>query len=389
MPCVHGARGYDRRADRAWPQVCAACDRIRSAGAQVRRGYRPHDARYRVWRVGASAQPRDDGDALGGRRRRAARASIGDGVCSPPTPTRGSKHHVCRLPSARRSRRRAQPRARALAYRAYVSRGTTRGVAGARHRVRNVRVRARPGRGRCAVALRHARGTRRTSERRRDGRAVRRTTTSRARTRMRSALRASRWSALSLPGVHEDALALVDAGVRAADASRARSIVPAPRSLRARRALRCRRVRALRCDLGSGMQSARRPHDGNAGRRRRDGHVQRDGRVDRRRASSRPARGDTGGRATHCRCGRRAGAHGAGCGRRHSRTKSRASEQGGRHHDDRGEGARRDGQRRPAADQRLAGGRTAARGVGPVSHGHAILLAGIDDGDGCRRRAAS
>ena len=96
--------------------------------------------------------------------------------------------------------------------------------------LRNVRLRARPGRRRCAAALRHARRPRRTSERRCDGRAVRRPTISRARTRMRLALRANRWSALSLPGVREDALALVDAGVRAADAPRARSIVAAARS---------------------------------------------------------------------------------------------------------------------------------------------------------------
>ena len=75
------------------------------------------------------------------------------------------------------------------------------------------------------------------------------------------------------------------------DAPGARCVAAAARTLRLEATVHRRRMRALGCHVGPRLQPARRTHDGVCRRRRRPGDVQRDRRVDRRRAPARATRG--------------------------------------------------------------------------------------------------
>ena len=227
-------------------------------------------------------------------------------------------------------------------------------------------LRPRPGRRRRAAAVRHAGRPRhaiRTSPRRW---CCPPAPTSPRATSTRSPRPASRSSGMSLPDVHEDALALVDAGVRAAtrlvrDASMLRREPCALAEL-------CVAVECGHSDATSGLVC-----NPLAGRMMElvvaaGGQAMFSETVEWTGAEHLLARravdGDVAERIVQR--GRRPRADGARLGRRHPRTESRSAEQGRRHHDDRGEGARRDRQGWRAADPGLAAAPPSAR-PGPAS----------------------
>ena len=153
----------------------------------------------------------------------------------------------------------------------------------------------------------------------------------------------------------------------------------------------CVAVECGHSDATSGprVQSARRPHDGDARRGGRTGDVQRDRRVDRRRAPARAARRERRtSRRRIVRRRRRARAHGARLPAATSarRTRARRTRPGGiTTIEEKALGAIAKGGRQPIRGVLRAAERP--RGPGLYPHGHAVLLARVDHGDGRRRRA--
>ena len=146
-------------------------------------------------------------------------------------------------------------------------------------------------------------------------------------------------------------------------------------------------MRAFRRDVRARLQSADRAHRGTHRRRRRTCGVQRNGRVDGDRASSRAPSGHARRCAADHRNGDGARARGARIGGRHPGTESGTAKQERRSDDDRGEGARRDREGRRAADTGRAARSGTTVAIRPVPDGHAVFLARIDDRNGGGGRA--
>ena len=186
-----------------------------AAGAQVRRGHRLRDAGDRRRRVGARSQSR-----AATRSTRSVGAAAGaEADPRPGASVRAGSATKRGFDGYRRRDGRVGVRNHVL-----VLSPTGLTSAAARRVASLVRgtvcvavgIRARADRRRREAALRHARRSGDASERRRRRRRVGRCRHHGHVRRRDRRDRASRRSALSLPGVHEDALALVDAGVRAA-----------------------------------------------------------------------------------------------------------------------------------------------------------------------------